>query len=269
MSERLQMLTRALQVVEENLQCGITPQQVAEQTHYSLSALQKVFHHTYHLGLAGYISRRRITVAARELLTTQRTVLDIALRYGYASHEVFTRAFKRLWGETPNQFRRSRSFADIFPQYTAIERQRHSIREGEFAMYYKFDTTLYDTMRTMQSTMAIVFDTCNLSIINRDYGRAAGDLVIAECLRRIDFAKESPMPLFRIGGDEYVLLTGFAQESDALRLAGEIQSCNGQTISFGKVEIPVAMRYACVRLEPLPENDDALEALLYGQAWRR
>lgn len=96
MSERLQMLTRVLQVIEENLQYDITPLQVAEKTHYSLSMLQKVFHHAYHLGLAGYISRRRITVAARELLTTQRTVLEIALRYGYASHEVFTRAFKRI-----------------------------------------------------------------------------------------------------------------------------------------------------------------------------
>lgn len=265
MSERLQMLTRVLQVIEENLQYDITPLQVAEKTHYSLSMLQKVFHHAYHLGLAGYISRRRITVAARELLTTQRTVLEIALRYGYASHEVFTRAFKRIWGVTPNQFRRSRSFADIYPQYTS---QPFTTEQGGVTMRYKFDTTLYDTIRTMESTMAIVFDTYSLSFINREYGRSAGDLVIAECLRRIDLAKEPQMPLFRIGGDEYVLLTGYTQECDALRLAETIWKHNDETISFGETAIPVAMRYACVRLETLPEDKDALESLFFSQAWK-
>ena len=81
-----------------------------------LPTLQQRAHHTFHRGIADDISRRRITRAARDLLTTGDTVLDIALRYGYASHEVFTRAFRRLWGEPPSHFRRHRSFSDLYPR---------------------------------------------------------------------------------------------------------------------------------------------------------
>lgn len=55
-------------------------------------------------------------MAARELIETDSTVLEIAVKYGYNSHEVFTRAFVRLWGMTPSVFRQSSGFYGIFPK---------------------------------------------------------------------------------------------------------------------------------------------------------
>jgi AraC-like DNA-binding protein len=54
--------------------------------------------------------RRRILLerAAYRLLTTDRTVLDIAVEAGYGSHEAFTRAFAKAYGAGPAQWRRSR-----------------------------------------------------------------------------------------------------------------------------------------------------------------
>ena len=52
--------------------------------------------------------RRRILLerAAYRLVTTERTVLDVAVEAGYGSHEAFTRAFARAYGERPAVWRR-------------------------------------------------------------------------------------------------------------------------------------------------------------------
>jgi transcriptional regulator GlxA family with amidase domain len=52
--------------------------------------------------------RLRLDRAAWLLLTSQVTVLDIALETGFGSHETFTRAFRRRFGETPSSFRKNR-----------------------------------------------------------------------------------------------------------------------------------------------------------------
>ena len=52
--------------------------------------------------------RRRILLerAAYQLVTTDRDVLDVALEAGYSSHEAFTRAFVRAYGQSPSRWRR-------------------------------------------------------------------------------------------------------------------------------------------------------------------
>jgi len=51
--------------------------------------------------------RRRILLerAAYRLLTTQKTILDVAVEAGYGSHEAFTRAFARAYGVSPQRWR--------------------------------------------------------------------------------------------------------------------------------------------------------------------
>ena len=52
--------------------------------------------------------RRRVLLerAAYRLDTTDRSVLDVAVEAGYASHEAFTRAFARAYGVAPKEWRR-------------------------------------------------------------------------------------------------------------------------------------------------------------------
>jgi AraC-like DNA-binding protein len=52
--------------------------------------------------------RRRVLLerAAYRLDTSDRSVLDVAVEAGYASHEAFTRAFARAYGVAPKEWRR-------------------------------------------------------------------------------------------------------------------------------------------------------------------
>ena len=263
--ERLQVLTEALGFIETRL-CGeVTPEEVAAHVGYSLSAMQKMFKHALHMGLADYITRRRITLAASDLLTTRDTVLDIALRYGYGSHEGFIRAFRRLWGETPSHFRQHRGFADIYPPLALLASD-----EGGIIMGKQFDSTaLYDAIKERNGTLAVAFDTVRLMRINDTYGRAAGDLVIAECVRRIDEAREEGMVFFRIGGDEFILLTGETDEAAAQRLADKVTAHNDEPIDWNGTRIAVSMRAALMQLDTKVPNKEMLDELIDKVRWPR
>lgn len=258
--ERLQTLSHALRYIETHLP-DVSSEAVADSCGYSLSALQKLFRYAFHIGVKDYIARRRITCAARDLIHTEDTVLTVALRYGYESHEVFTRAFRRIWGVTPSIFRRERRFSDIYPQLDPQYTQRQ-ITQGGYVTVQQFENTLlYDAMQTMHGTWAVAFDTKKLLDINTTYGHTAGDLVIAECIRRIDSRRRPDMLFFRIGGDEFVLLTGSADEAAARRIAESITEENGQPIFFGDTPIPVGMRYALTRLDTAVPDRDMIASL--------
>ncbi len=55
--------------------------------------------------------RLRLARAAAMLLTSDDSVLDIALDCGFQSHEAFCRAFRKRFGMTPSDYR-ARGFAD-------------------------------------------------------------------------------------------------------------------------------------------------------------
>ncbi|RAZ93630.1 hypothetical protein DK853_39290, partial [Klebsiella oxytoca] len=54
-----------------------------------------------------YVTRRRLTLAAGELASDEAaTVLEIALKYGYDTHEGFTRSFRAYMGINPTAYRK-------------------------------------------------------------------------------------------------------------------------------------------------------------------
>src|SRR5215470_7761557 len=54
-----------------------------------------------------YTLRLRLEQAATRLAARDASVLEVALSAGFTSHEVFTRAFCRHFGLTPNAYRAS------------------------------------------------------------------------------------------------------------------------------------------------------------------
>ncbi len=243
--ESFAVLTSAIDYIEANLTEDISQEDIAKHCLYSVSSLQKMFKRVFHIGIADYIGRRRITAASRELLTTDDNILDIALRYGFNSHEVFSRAFTRIWGESPSQYRKKRNFSEIYPKLDIP-----ITNSGGHIIMKKFDLTgLYETLREMDGTYAICFDMCNLLIFNDKYGHNAGDIAIAECLKRIDNEKTDDMIMFRIGGDEFVLLTNKTDINDAEEIRQRVFSHNEETVSFGGEELPVSLHGGIMKLE--------------------
>ena len=62
---------------------------------YSEYYVSRKFSEISGMKLRDYMRYRRLAFALRELRDTDNGILDIALDYGFTSHEAFTRAFKR------------------------------------------------------------------------------------------------------------------------------------------------------------------------------
>jgi AraC-like DNA-binding protein len=105
MRVQLEPIHMALGFIEENLQNAISVGDIAASAGYSLYYFIRRFNQSVHHSPYDYLMRRRLSEAARELLATDRRILDIALDYCFHNHETFSRAFKRMFDVQPNQWR--------------------------------------------------------------------------------------------------------------------------------------------------------------------
>ncbi len=83
-----------------------------------LGLYQRIFAYIAGFTIAEYVKRRRLSLAAEELLEGHAKVIDIAVKYGYQSHAAFTRAFKEQIGVAPSQVQTSadRVRAHLYPR---------------------------------------------------------------------------------------------------------------------------------------------------------
>ena len=95
----------ALVYVEQHLDQNIKLADIAQASGISQFHLSRVFAYTTGYSLGKYLRLRRLSEAARLLLQTEENILDIALRVGYDSHSVFSRAFKAEFGIRPSELR--------------------------------------------------------------------------------------------------------------------------------------------------------------------
>lgn len=232
------ILSAALEAVEDMLLTPLAVDDLAQTVYCSASGLQKLFRYAFRCSVSEYITKRRLTLASRELLSSTKSITEIAFDYQYASPEVFTRAFKRFWGVTPSEFRKTRRFFELFPKF------ENPIKNGEIIMSKRKPidiSELYDELKKMSGTFIFSIDIKNLSIVNKNYGCAAGDIVIAEAFCRIESEISENMLLFRIGGDEFAVVTGCSDLKDAESFARKITARNGESVKANGIDIPVSL----------------------------
>ncbi len=100
-------MNRAIDYIEDNLAGDIDLARAARLALCSYNNLSGMFLAVTGVPLNEYIRRRRLTLAGMELQTGGDTILDIAMKYGYASPTAFTRAFQHQHKASP-QYARSR-----------------------------------------------------------------------------------------------------------------------------------------------------------------
>ena len=84
---------------------ALTLRSLSRTLGYSEYYTTRKFREISGMQLRDYLRRRRLAFALREVRDSERSLLDIALDYGFSSHEAFTRAFKDAYGVTPSAYR--------------------------------------------------------------------------------------------------------------------------------------------------------------------
>ncbi|WP_405789716.1 GyrI-like domain-containing protein [Streptomyces sp. NBC_01367] len=128
----LDRLNQAMEHIEHRLDQPIDAADLARIAVTSEYHFRRLFSALAGMPLSEYVRRRRLTVAGAEVLGGERTLLEIAVRYGYTSGEAFARAFRAVHGVGPGEARRHGA--------TLRSQPRMSFRlivEGSSSMEYK------------------------------------------------------------------------------------------------------------------------------------
>jgi AraC family transcriptional regulator len=112
-SERM---NAAIDYIESNLDNGIDFNEAAKLACCSIFHFQRMFFAIIGVTPAEYTRRRKLTLAARELTSTNAKVIDLAVKYGYDSPDSFARAFRNVHGVTPQAARTSGVKLAAFPR---------------------------------------------------------------------------------------------------------------------------------------------------------
>ncbi len=114
--ETITLLNNTIEYIERNLDSELNIDDISKVACSSRYHFQRVFYALTGFTVTQYIKNRRLTLAAEELVTTEKRVLDIALKYGYESPEAFTKAFKRLQGISPSALKKLNGKIKAFPK---------------------------------------------------------------------------------------------------------------------------------------------------------
>lgn len=109
-------LNEAMAYLEDRLDEEVDAETLARIAATSAYHFRRVFTALAGMSLSEYVRRRRLTLAAAEVLAGERTLLEVALANGYGSADSFTRAFRAVHGVSPSEARRRRATLQSQPR---------------------------------------------------------------------------------------------------------------------------------------------------------
>ncbi|MBN1326803.1 MAG: helix-turn-helix domain-containing protein [Candidatus Cloacimonetes bacterium] len=107
----IRAIYNAVEYFEDHLQEQATIAEAANLIGYSLYHFCRLFNAVTRYSPFHYLIKRRICEAAKELLETKKNISRIAFEYEFNSPETFSRAFRRILGMLPQQWKKT--FPDI------------------------------------------------------------------------------------------------------------------------------------------------------------
>lgn len=243
------LLTESLEYIESNLTSPIKTEDVAAACFCSKSTVEKLFK-VLHISVRDYIIRRRMSLAAKEIAANPNiSLIDLALKYGYSSHEAFTRAFKGVWHVSPSEYKKNPAKFELFPGFKV----NPEFLEDDFMKTRRqIDISeLYDLITERRGNYLIASDIKSLLPIN-NIAFEAGDIAIITAMERLDSVCGENDILFRVGGDEFVVLTASDDIKYVEKMMEDVMALNGKEFKYESMSIPLSLYCTCFKLEAKP-----------------
>lgn len=132
--EWTEAISEAINYIEEHITDDISMYEVADHVHVSPFYFHKGFSILCGYTVTEYIRNRRLALAGQELLATDSTVMELAMKYGYESPDSFTKAFTRFHGHSLSNVRKDKvMIKDFAPLKLTIS------LKGGYTMEYRID----------------------------------------------------------------------------------------------------------------------------------
>ena len=99
-------MKKMVHYIQQNYQGSIRLDDIACAANISVSEALRCFHSSMQTTPINYLNQYRLECAKRLLLSTSDSVISIAMNTGFENPSYFCRAFKKKYGESPNQYRK-------------------------------------------------------------------------------------------------------------------------------------------------------------------
>ncbi|MEK5069444.1 helix-turn-helix transcriptional regulator [Sporosarcina sp. FSL K6-1508] len=93
--------------IERNLHRKIYLEDVSRASNFSKFHFHRIFQSTINMSVDDYIRMRRLALASVQLIHSDERIINIALDAQFNSQEAFSRSFKKLYGLSPGEFRKT------------------------------------------------------------------------------------------------------------------------------------------------------------------
>lgn len=117
-------MEQSIGFIEDNIESELNIDEIARAAHASRYHFHRMFLSMVGVTPADYLRRRRLTLAARDLVSSNSRVIDIAARYGYGSPNAFTRAFREMHGVNPSEARANQTRLSAFARVSLSSSER-------------------------------------------------------------------------------------------------------------------------------------------------
>jgi AraC family transcriptional regulator len=139
-------LKKSIAFIEANLHNTIGVLDVARHAGYSQFYFSREFSKYLRISVYDYILKRKLSASYQYLFETGERIVDVAFRYGFQSHEVYSRAFRKMFGENPSRagtYKPLAVFRAVDDRYLSFLMEMRVLRLDEAIRnyYFEIDTT--------------------------------------------------------------------------------------------------------------------------------
>lgn len=106
-----------IEYIEQNLCEEISYKKLSQILGVNEYTMHRIFLFVTDYTVAEYIRKRRLTMAALDLIDGTEKIIDIAIKYNYESSQAFSRAFKSMMGFLPSEINDNKNNIKYFSQY--------------------------------------------------------------------------------------------------------------------------------------------------------
>lgn len=162
--------------IESFLSADLSLERISKASCVSAFHLTRAFGNATGRSVMRYVKHRRLSEAAKRLAAGEADILALALESSYGSHEAFSRAFRDLFGVTPESVRRAGS-TDNLSLTEAINMSEPTVTLAEPAII-EHETKLYAGIRrnyTYESSAAIPAHWNEFNGVDSEIPNSVGD----------------------------------------------------------------------------------------------
>ena len=140
MGNKIENIITVINYIENNISEKMSLSTIARAVGYSKYHLHRMFVKTVGLSIHDYVQRRQLTEAAKLLVFSKKSILEISLIAGYESQQAFTNIFKQMYKKTPNEYRMNEEFYPLQLRFNLEQAIIQNLSKKELQENIRFAT---------------------------------------------------------------------------------------------------------------------------------